>query len=184
MVNYPVLPATLPFTLGLSNELTYFTVQGFFGDVENPLGSGNTIEPLFGDVNGTVTFFPRVPLGATLFIPNLDMQNGMAQDVAVLLAPIQGRIIAGVLQTINRADSPNVQLLAYNTIVATAITQQGFPTPLFYDVQFSNVTFAAAEQVITNFGFAAPTGATTITLTDPLLPRTLYLGPNTPYVLP
>jgi hypothetical protein len=184
MPNFPILPATLPFTLGLANELTYFTVQGYFGDVENPIGSGIGIAPNFGVVSGTVTFLPRLPPGTTLFIPDLDMQNGMAQDVAVPLPPIQGRIINGTLETINRADSPDVQLLAYSSIVATAMTQQGLGNQLIYDVQFSNVTFAGGPQVINNFGFAAPTSAVTITLTDPLLPRLLYAGPTKPFILP
>jgi hypothetical protein len=185
MVNPPVLPATLPFTLGIAAELTYFTIQGFYGDVENPSGLGSSTQPTFpGVISATVTFFPRVPTGTALFLPDLDMQNGTTQDMAVPLAPIQGRIINGVLQTINRADTPDVQLLAYTSLIATAMAQQGLITPLVYDVQFSNVTFAGGPQVINNFAFNAPTIATTITLTDPLLERTAYAGPSVPFVLP
>jgi len=183
VTNTPVLPATLPFTLGAANELVYFVVQGFYGDIENPVGTGSSIQPNFGIISGTVTFFPRVPNGTTLFIPDLDMQNGMTQDVAVPLAPIQGRIIAGQLQTINRSDSPNVELLACNTLVSTAMSQQNLGS-LIYDVQFSNVTFAGGPQVINNFAFSAPSSATTITLSDPTLARLAYAGPNTPFVLP
>lgn len=184
VVNAPVLPAQLPFTLGASAELTYFTIQGFYGDVENPLGLGSSITPLFNLLSGTVTFFPRVPTGTALFLPDLDMLNGTTQDVAVPLAPIQGRIINGVLQTVNRADSPNVQLLAFSSLISTAMLLQGLGTVLWYDVMFTNVTYAGGKpQIINNFSFAAPTTATTITLSDPLLPRAAYAGPNIPYIL-
>jgi hypothetical protein len=134
-------------------------------------------------ISATVTFFPRVPTGTTLFIPDLDTGEGFALDTGVPLAPIQGRIIAGQLQTINRADSPDVQLLAYSSIIATAMTQQGLGSSLIYDVQFANVTYAGGPQVINNFGFEAPATSTTITLTDPALSRLGYAGPNTPFVL-
>ena len=62
------LPFVLPAQLGVTvAELTYFTITGFYGDIENPSGVGSSITPTFGVVSATVTFFPRVPLG-TVYI--------------------------------------------------------------------------------------------------------------------
>ena len=184
MPNFPVLPATLPFALGLANELTYFVVKGAYGDIENPLGTGTGIQPAFGIVSASVTFFARIPSGVTLFIPDLDMQNGMAEDVALSFPPVQGRILGGQLKTINRTDTETVELIACSSVISTALSQLGLGTSLIYDVQFSNVTFAGAPQVINNFAFTAPTTATTITLSSPTLTRLPYAGPSRPFVLP
>lgn len=185
MPNLPVLPATLPFVLGLANELTYFQIIGYYGDIENPPGTDGTIQPSFGVVNGTVTFFPRVPQGTVLFIPDLDTGKGFALSTGVPLAPIQARIINGQLQTINRAQTPMVELLAFSNIISAAMSQQNLGTALIYDVQFSNVTYdLGAPQIISNFAFAAPTSNITVTLTDPALARLPYAGPNAPFILP
>ena len=55
-------------------------------------------------------------------------------------------MINGLLQTINRADSPNVQLIAFDSNISTAFTNQGLGGSLLYDVQFANVDYAGVSR--------------------------------------
>jgi hypothetical protein len=185
MPNFGALPLTLPFQLGLVNELTYFGITGAYADIENPPLIGGNLQPTTGIVSALVTFFARVPQGFTVFVPTLDMGNGYAADTALEFAPIQARVIDGLLQTIDQLDSPGLELVANSSLVSTSLLAQGVNGGnLVYDVQFSNVTFAGGQQIINNFAFQAPTTNTPIILSDPNLPRLPYSGPSAPYVMP
>jgi hypothetical protein len=87
-------------------------------------------------------------------------------NTALALAPITARILEGELQTINRVDTPQLQLVANTGVLGLA--------SLIYDVSFTNVVYANAGQTLTNFAFTAPTSATTIDLADPALTRLAY----------
>lgn len=177
----PVTPGSTP------NELVYFPVSGTWYDVESPDLSGVTNHPLLQIISGYVTFYPRVPAGFTALIENLDTGSGVGNNTAVSLAPIQCRIMHGQLSTINRPDTPGVQLLsntalmqkALQTIDAKWLKDNNLaPGLLVYDVKFSNVVFAAAPQTVSNFGFLASPDTTEICLTDPGVTRIPYGGPN------
>jgi hypothetical protein len=168
----------------MSNDLTYFTVEGNYLDVENPPTSGSTTQPTVNTVSGLITIFPRVPPGTVLYLSSFDLTQtsggtGTA-STAVALAPIECRILSGVLQTIDTGDAPNIQLVANTSLISTALIAQSINSAgdLYYDVQYSSVTYSAAAQQITNFAFLAPTSNTTISLTDPALSRYPYQGPN------
>lgn len=149
-----------------ANELTYFTVEGDWYDVEAPATSGSTNTPQFLVVSAFVTFTARLAPGTVVYVPNLDLGSGVSASTAVAIAPVTARIYEGQLQTIDQADTPNIQLLANSTILGL--------TSLIYDVSFSDAVYAGNAQVLSNFAFTAPTTATTISLTDPTLTRLQY----------
>jgi hypothetical protein len=183
--NFGALPATLPFQLGLVNELVYFGVTGSYFTIDNPPLAGGVIQPTFDIVSALVTFFARVPAGYQVYIPTLDFQNGYAADASVSFAPIQARILNGVLETIDQDDSVGVELVANSSLISASLTAQGIQGgSLIYDVQFSNVTYAGSIQILNNFAFQAPTTNTPIILSNPALPQLPYAGPSSPYVLP
>jgi hypothetical protein len=91
----------------------------------------------------------------------------VSANTALAIAPIQARILSGQLQTIDQADTPNIQLLANTPVL-------GLSKPLIYDVAFTNVVYASSAQVLNNFAFTAPTSSTTVNLTDPTLTRLPY----------
>ena len=149
--------------------LVYFTVNGVFVDVESadPAGSSSTLS--YENISGFVTFYPRLPKGAVQFIANLTLPVSGSASAALAIAPVDGRIMSGQLCTINSADTVGVQLLASSSLFDI--------NPLIYDVKFTQVTYAAASQQISNFGFTAPYTATTVSITDPTLARIPYGGP-------
>src|ERR1700757_1239510 len=161
-------------------DLTWFTVEGEYLDVENPSTSGGNTQPTVNTVSGFVTIYPRIPAGSILYISNFDLtqtQGGSGSAATALALPaIQCRILSGVLQTIDRDNAPTIQLVANTSIISTALINQGLVATgdLYYDVQYTYVTYAAAPQQIVNFGFLAPTSSTTISLTDPTLTRYPY----------
>lgn len=148
------------------NELIYFTTTGHWYDIEAPSTSGNTNTPQFVVISAFVTFTPRLKPGTVVYVPNLDLGNDTSANTGVAIAPITGRILQGELQTINREDTPDLQLLANSPILGL--------DQLIYDVSFSNVVYASAGRTITNFAFTAPTDASTVDLTDPALQRLTY----------
>jgi hypothetical protein len=95
-------------------------------------------------------------------------------DAAIGIPPREGRIwTTGQLCSINREDSPNVELLAN---VDLGLDWE--PPDLIYDVSFTNVWFNDAPRNLAPFGFVAPTVAgATICLTDPDLERLPYFTP-------
>lgn len=165
-------------------ELVYFTVTGYYYNVESAVGTGTTNAAQFaGDTGGFITFTPRVPTGFTVLVGDLDLGSGNAGSTAVALPPITGRIyptvVGGVtvyqLSTINTTNSPGVQLLANSAPVAAYLTAQNIQGgELIYDVSFSQVTFAGIPQSIANFAFTAPPDATPVCITDPSLTRLPY----------
>jgi hypothetical protein len=157
-------------------NLTYFTVAGNWFDVEAPTTSGSTNTPAVNDINAFVTFTARLKPGTVAYVSNLDqtISGGTGQaNTAVAIAPVTARILDGELSVINRADTPNVQLVANTPVL-------GLSAPLVYDVAFTNVTYAGSTQTLLNFAFTAPTAATTIDLTDPTLTRLPYDPTNYP----
>jgi hypothetical protein len=91
----------------------------------------------------------------------------LSANTAVAITPITARILQGELQTINREDTPDLQLLANTSLL-------GLAAPLIYDVSYSNVVYAAKGQTLTPFAFTAPTDNTPLDLTDPALTRLKY----------
>ena len=157
-----------------ANELTYFTVQGHWYDVEAPDTSGSTNALQFLVISGFVTFTPRLRPGTVVYIPNLDLDGGTTSaNTALAIAPVTARILQGELQTIDRTDVPELQLLANDANVSASLSAQGVNS-LVYDVSFSNVVYASAGQTLNNFAFTAPTTATTVDLTDPAFERLAY----------
>lgn len=168
----------------MSNELTYFTCSGYFYDVESPVPSGTTNADQFHGITGAfVTFTPRVPTGFTVLISNLDLGSGNTGSTAIALAPVTGRIYPTIvggatvwqLSTINKTDSPGIQLLANSAPISSYLTAQGIQNgQLIYDVSFAQVQFAGADRSIQNFAFAAPTTNSTVCITDPSFVRLPY----------
>jgi hypothetical protein len=116
----------------------------------------------------------------------LDNGNGLGVNTAVALAPIGVRIMHGQLSTINRLDTPGIQLLANSPFIQAALetidplwlTQNNLsPGQLVYDVKFTNVVYASAAQLVSNFGFTASTDSSGVCITDPGVERLVYGGP-------
>jgi hypothetical protein len=173
----------------MTTELTYFTAQGFYYDIQSANPSSTTNTPVFaGITGGFLTFTPRVPPGFTVWITDLDLGSGNTGSVAVALPAITGRVMstpAGTeggfvweLCTINVADTPGIQLLANSSPISTYLTAQGIQNGnLIYDVSFSQVTYDSGLQTISSFAFVAPTSATTVVLTDPSFQTIPYQQP-------
>jgi hypothetical protein len=170
-----------------ATELTYFTVTGFYYDIESPLTGGTTNADQFNGLTGAyITFWPRVPAGFTVLVTDLDLGSGNTGSTSISLPPITGRVMGTVVNgspvwelcAINTADTPGIQLLANTTPISSYLTAQSIQSgSLIYDVQFTQVTFAAENQSINNFAFTAPTTNTTICITDPSLETLPYAGP-------
>src|SRR5947209_2216393 len=136
----------------------YKIYRGTAANTENKLIATLT------DVN-TTTYTDTGTAGTTATPPSTNTAE-LSANTAIPLAPVTARILNGELEVINQADTANVQLLAN-----TAIT--GLPS-LIYDVSFTNVVYAGAAQVLSNFAFTAPTSAVTVDLADPALTRLPY----------
>lgn len=164
--------------------LAYFTVTGFYYDIESTYVGGATNAPQFNGWTGAfITFTPRVPPGTTVLMSNMDLGHGNIGSIAVSLEPITGRVRSGIvgggnvwqLRTIDTTDAAGVQLLANNAPVSAFLTAQGIQSgQLIYDVSFDRVTFAGQNQSIQNFAFVAPTDGTPVCITDPGLSRLPY----------
>jgi hypothetical protein len=166
-----------------ASELTYFNVTGFWYDVEAPLTGGSTSTPQFEVISAFVNFIPRLPLGFTIQVSNLDIGGGTGQNVGLAIAPITGRILSGQLETIDFSDTAGVQLLANSTVISTQLAAEltalnWSTTVLVYDVQFTNVVYNEDFETLTNFAFTAPTTNTPVCLTDPTFTRLPYAGPQ------
>jgi hypothetical protein len=92
-------------------------------------------------------------------------------DTAIALPPLTARIWNGVLSTIDRTDTPGFQL-------AANIPQLNLGADLIYDVTFDDVTFNGENQMFAPFGFTAPTDATGVCITDPMLQMLPWEKPN------
>lgn len=174
----------------MTTELTTFVVTGNYLDVENPNLSGTTNIPAQQPITGVVRFWPRVPTGFVAYVADLDLSGigGTSGNTAVAFAPIQARILSGQLQTIDVGGTVGISLLANTAPISAALSAQigaDWLTAnkltvgqLVYDVQFDDVVYGEAPQIISNFGFAASTDDTAVSLTDPNLTRLPYLGPK------
>jgi hypothetical protein len=156
-----------------ATELIYFPATGYWYDVEAPLTGGSTSQLQFLVISAFVTFTPRVPIGFTAQIANLDLGNGNTGSASLAIAPVTGRVHDGQLSTIDATDTPGIQLLANSAPVAAALAAANIPS-LIYDVSFTDVVYAEENQVITNFAFEASPDATPICITDPTLTRYAY----------
>lgn len=163
------------------NTLTFFTVTGYFYDLEQQNPNQNSISPQLLDVNGYVDFIPRLPQGFSIEVTNMIHGDGTQGDTFMPVAPITGRFINGALCSIAIGDPVGVGLLANspNLTLATQLQQIGWSTTaLIYDVRFRNVDFGGAPQILNNFAFYAPTTATTVSITSSVLQRIPYAGPS------
>lgn len=157
------------------NELTWFTVNGYIYDVEQPDPSGTSIQPELLNVSGYVDFFAGTeqesfPTGFAVLVSDLDHGDSTSGDTMVPLAPITGRLMNGALCTIAVGDPLGVELLSNTAIL-------NLTNPMYYHVRFRNVTYGGAPQGISNFAFLAPTDATPVDITSPGLSRFAYGGP-------
>lgn len=89
-------------------------------------------------ISATIKFIPRLPAGTVLWLPGQ----------GIVLATIKARFDTdGTLKTIQ--GDPGVQLVANTTILGL--------DALVYDVSFSNVVYAKADQSLQPFAFNAST---------------------------
>jgi hypothetical protein len=124
--------------------LTYFTVvQPNVEDIETNDSAGNTPEVHL--ISALVTFTPSIA----------EIQSS-ALDATILLRPIVGRIVDGVLCSLD--DTPGIKLLAYTADLGT------LPDPLTYRVDYSKVRFDKGDRDMRSFRIEAPTSATTVDL--------------------
>lgn len=161
--------------------LTFFPVDGYWytGDTPSPVETSPTPRVLV--VRGLVDLIPRVPVGFSVFMNNLDVHGdgSLIADTSVSFPPRTARIWNGRLSTINIEDTPTIELLAETADLG--LTEDMLPDTdghLIYDVRFREVVFNEAFQSLANFGFRASTSATGIVLTDPALVRLPYGGPT------
>jgi hypothetical protein len=113
----------------------------------------------------TTSYTDTGTAGTTATLPTTNTAERSA-NTSLVLAPILARIYNGELQTINQAGTPNIQLVANSSVLGLS--------SLIYDVSFTNVVYASANQVLKNFAFTALTTAGTVDLSDPTLTRLQY----------
>jgi hypothetical protein len=94
---------------------------------------------------------------------------------SISIPPRQGRILDGILSTVDYVDSPGCQLVSNSPVLAIPAEWQ----PLTYDVLFTAATFNGGNQTLGNFAFVAPEDGTPVCITDPSLPKLQYHGPIT-----
>jgi len=124
--------------------LTYFTVtQPAVQDIQTNDEGGNS--PEVHNISALVTFTPS----------EHEVQSTVL-DSTVLLRPIQGRIVNGVLCAID--GTAGIKLVA-NTSALGTLTK-----PLTYRVEYSKVQFDGGERAMHSFTFTAPSSATTVDL--------------------
>jgi hypothetical protein len=148
-----------------SATLTWNAVDGATG-YKVYRGTSTTNEnKLVATLGNVTTYTDTGTAGTTASVPATNTAE-WSQNTSLVIAPIQARIYEGELQTIDQADTPNIQLLANSSILGL--------TSLIYDVSFSDVVYSSAAQVLSNFAFTAPTTNTTVDLSDPALTRLQY----------
>jgi hypothetical protein len=150
-----------------SAVLTWSAVNGATG-YKVYRGTSTTNENILVATLGNVLTYTDTGSSGTSASPPATNTAELSGNTALAIAPVQARIYEGQLQTIDQADTPNIQLLANSTILGLA------PDGLIYDVAFTNVVYAGNAQVLSNFAFTAPTTSTTIDLGDPNLVRLEY----------
>ncbi len=124
--------------------LTFFdVVQPLVEDVETNDSSGHTPEVHL--ISALVTFTPSVT----------EIQSS-ALDATILLRPITGRIVEGVLCSLD--DTPGIELVAATDDLGV------LPDPLTYAVEYSKVRFDQGDRSLRSFRFLALTGPGTVNL--------------------
>lgn len=125
-------------------SLTYFdVVQPLVEDIETNDSSGHTPEVHL--ISALVTFTPSVS----------EIQSS-SLDATILLRPITGRIVDGVLCSLD--DTPGIELVAYTADLGV------LPEPLTYAVEYSKVRFDKGDRSLRSFRFAALTEPGTVDL--------------------
>lgn len=138
-------------------ELTYFPITGNFN---------TAVDGALTNFDVVATCTARLPAGFSALITDLDIGGGTGADVALAFPPESFSTTDGVLS--------GFSLLANDTSVLGPVLAAASITTLYYDVQFSRSSLG--YQVPQNFSFVAPTGATTVCLTDPDLERFQFGG--------
>lgn len=162
----------------MTTEIVYHTVSGSWRDIEDPDPGGTTNHPQYLVVSAMVTFYPRFPVGYAPIISNLDIGSSVYPDTALAIAPIQGRIVHGELETINTVDTPGVVLVSnFPALAARLLTDNVCNGELIYDVAFTNVVYSSSVQFLQNFAYVAPSDTTAVSLTSAGLTRLPYAGP-------
>jgi hypothetical protein len=125
-----------------------------------PLQYFDVVQPNVEDVetNDSSGHTPEVHLISALvtFTPSVEEIQSSALDATVLLRPIVGRIVDGVLCSLD--DTPGIELVAYTAALGT------LPDPLTYRVDYSKVRFDKGDRALRSFRFAALTGPGTVDL--------------------
>ena len=128
----------------MTTSLTYFDViQPLVEDVQTNDSGGHT--PEVHNISALVTF-----------TPSISEAQSKTMNATVLLRPIQGRIVNGVLCAID--GTVGIELVANTDALGS------LPEPLSYRVDYSKVQFDSAERSMRSFRFTAPTIATTVNL--------------------
>jgi hypothetical protein len=163
------------------SELTFFPVDGYWYAGETPDPKGTSSAPRILVVRGLVDFFPRVPVGFSIFINDLDVHGDgtLVVDTSLSFPPRTARIWNGRLSTINVEDTPTIELLSETADLGLdADILPDTDGHIIYDVRFRDIVFNGVPQKLSNFGFQASTDASPIVLTDPELERLPYGGPS------
>lgn len=122
------------------SDLTYFDVVQDSVQIVITDGSDAGHTPDIHQISGLVTFTPSVS----------EVQSS-ALDATVLLRPIQGRIVNGVLCAID--GTVGIELVANTSVLGV------LPEPLTYRVDYSRVVGDGGERSMRPFTFTAPTTA-------------------------
>ena len=165
----------------MTNELTYFAADGFWYAIDPPDPLGSSSVPRLLVASGMVDFIPRVPVGFSCYVDQLDLDGGTTiGDASVSIPTSTGRIWDGRLSSIYGEETPSVELLADTTILGLIDRKELVDSGgrLIYDVRFHDIVYSEQSQALSNFGFYAPTDASTIVLTGTTLERLPYGGPS------
>jgi hypothetical protein len=123
---------------------------------------------LLGDPSGLTT------ASGSAWVPVRPVQLGNTSrtaPTAIGITPRRARLwTTGRLSSINKKDSPNVELLANSAVL-------NLDFDLIYDVTFEKVSWGGVDAALAPFGFLAPTDDTPICLTDPALSRLQHQAP-------
>jgi hypothetical protein len=153
------------------NTENFFPVTGYWVSVESADTTSTATNTLAVEpIAGLVTFYARLPKGASIPVAQLKWPDGITRDTGVILAPVSAQIVAGQLCTANADNTPGVQLVCNSAALA-------LPGPLIYDVDFPKAVYNQGAQLLSPFAFEAPQDSTPVCLSDPGLARLEYLGP-------
>lgn len=107
------------------NQLTYFTVTGYWFDVETPDTSSTTNQPKFSVVSAFVTFTPRLAPGTVEYIQNLDLGQLVPApaNLTVTGSTTGGTLAAGTYDWVVTSTNSNGE--STQSSIVTAILTSG-----------------------------------------------------------